>query len=91
MKLFKYLTLKVFIKDPIIAAKVFQVLYQGDKVMVNTSEYNNSNTLETKPTITQTPSNDAHSALRELKSKTFKTKKDKEAIEVLEAVIKNGY
>ena len=34
---------------------------------------------------------DLQFTLDELKSKSFKTKKDKESIGILEAVIKNGY
>ena len=95
MKLFRYLTLKVFIKDALIAAKVYQVLYQGDKVMVNEPIQNQlpnyvSKTIPVE-SYKESRSYDAQTALNELKSKSFKTKKDKESIEVLEAVIKNGY
>jgi len=45
---------------------------------------------ESKVVITEKPQ-DLQSTLEELRSKTFKTKKDKESIGILEAVIKNGY
>jgi hypothetical protein len=44
--------------------------------------------VKTKPSNT---SQDLRLTLKELKSKTNKTKKDKESIGILEAVIKNGY
>lgn len=46
--------------------------------------------VESKAVITEKPQN-LQSTLEQLRSKALKTKKDKESIEILEAVIKNGY
>jgi hypothetical protein len=47
--------------------------------------------IQAKPTTIKKPENDLQRTLRELKSKPNKSKKDKESIGILEAVIKNGH
>ena len=90
MKLFRYLILNKYIKDPIIAVKVYQILYEKGQMPEILAPYTVTPKTESKVVITEKPQ-DLQSTLDELRSKTFKTKKDKESIGILEAVIKNGY
>ena len=90
MKLFRYLILNKYIKDPIIAVKVYQILYEKGQMPEILAPSTSIPKTESKVVITEKPQ-DLQSTLEELRSKTFKTKKDKESIGILEAVIKNGY
>lgn len=90
MKLFRYLILNKYIKDPIIAVKVYQILYEKGQMPEILAPSTSTPKTESKVVITEKPQ-DLQSTLEELRSKTFKTKKDKESIGILEAVIKNGY
>lgn len=72
-------------KNPMIAAQIYQILY------------GNNNSVSLTPTIAGTTSTvhntskkqELEESLKYLKEKTIKTKKDKESINVLEAVIQN--
>jgi hypothetical protein len=91
MKLFRYLILNKYIKDPIVAIKVYQILYEkGQMPEILAPTHSSLPKVESKAVITEKPQN-LQSTLEQLRSKALKTKKDKESIEILEAVIKNGY
>lgn len=72
-------------KNPMVAAQIYQILY------------GNHNPVNLTPTIVGTTATvhntskkqELEESLKYLKEKTIKTKKDKESINVLEAVIKN--
>jgi hypothetical protein len=91
MKLLQYLTLKLLIKDPIITAKVYKILFEDEFSYQEPKQVKLNKTTQVKPTTTKKPENDLQRTLRELKSKPNKSKKDKESIGILEAVIKNGH
>jgi len=91
MKLLQYLTLKLLLKDPIITAKVYKILFEDEFSYQEPKQLKLNKTTQVKPTTTKKPENHLQRTLRELKSKPNKSKKDKESIGILEAVIKNGH
>jgi hypothetical protein len=91
MKLLQYLTLKLLLKDPIITAKVYKILFEDEFSYQEPKQNGQNKITEVKPKPTKKPENDLQRTLRELKSKPNKSKKDKESIGILEAVIKNGH
>jgi len=91
MKLLQYLTLKLILKDPIITAKVYKILFEDKSSYQEPKEVKLNKVTQAKPTTIKKPENDLQRTLRELKSKPNKSKKDKESIGILEAVIKNGH
>ena len=91
MKLLQYLTLKLLLKDPIITAKVYKILFEDESSYQEPKQVKSNRTIVKKQTPEKKPENDLQRTLRELKSKPNKSKKDKESIGILEAVIKNGH
>jgi len=91
MKLLHYLTLKLILKDPIITAKVYELLFEDEFVSQEPQQVKVNKPTVVKQTPVKKPENDLQKTLRELKSKPVKSKKDKESISILEAVIKNGH
>jgi len=91
MKLLQYLTLKLLLKDPIITAKVYKILFEDEFSYQEPKQVKLNKVIQAKPTTIKKPENDLQRTLRELKSKPNKSKKDKESIGILEAVIKNGH
>jgi hypothetical protein len=91
MKLLQYLTLKLLLKDPIITAKVYKILFEDEFSYQEPKQVKVNKETQVKPTTIKKPKNDLQKTLRELKSKPNKSKKDKESIGILEAVIKNGH
>jgi len=98
MKLLRYFLLNRVVKDPILTAQVYHMIYHKG----NPPQKTQTNPLiESKenesPKISgiRVPSNSGKSqlisALMELKAKPNKTKQDKDSIGMLEAALKNGY
>jgi hypothetical protein len=84
MELITYLILRLLLKDPKLTSEVFNSIYGVKEPKQKVQE----------PKKTEKPTskvNNLREALQELKSKPNKTKKDRESIGILEAVIKNGY
>jgi hypothetical protein len=90
MKILTYLILNKFIKDPVLSSKICDMLYDEQSHVSTPKPIKKTNKVEVKTKPSNT-SQDLRLTLKELKSKTNKTKKDKESIGILEAVIKNGY
>lgn len=98
MKIIKFFLLNRVIKDPILSAQVYHMIYHNGQPPQKTS---NSSSVEEKeynlPKISgiRVPSITGKSqmieALMELKAKPNKTKQDKDSIGMLEAALKNGY
>jgi 4-diphosphocytidyl-2C-methyl-D-erythritol kinase len=91
MKLLHYLTLKLILKDPVVTAKVYKILFEDEFSYQEPKQVKLNNATAIKPTTVKKSENDLQRTLRELKLKTNKSKKDKESIGILEAVIKNGH
>jgi len=103
MKLIKYLLINRVTKDPIAAAKVYQMIYHPElaerKVFrpnIGTSFQGTSLSpvsLEQPYKVTDKeywmPPNEVKSGLDYLKNKVNKTPKDRQNIQVLEAVLRN--
>lgn len=88
MKLLKYLIIYRTTKDPMMAAKIYQMIYHPEKT-TNTQVFE-----YVKPSVVETPrvsdkKQEIISSLNYLKSKSVKTKQDKESIYSLEMVLKN--
>jgi ribosomal protein S19E (S16A) len=84
MELITYLILRLILKDPKLTSEVFNSIY-GVRVPKQKIKE------PKKPVKTSQKVSNLRQALQELKSKPNKTKKDRESIGILEAVIKNGY
>lgn len=76
-------------KNPMVAATIYKILYEGADVPVVDSEVLFASTKESTKPIYSTKKEEIESSLRYLKSKTEKTRKDKESIQMLEAVLNN--
>ena len=93
MKLLRYYFLNRIVKDPMLSAQVYHMIYHKGvppKVEYKLPTYEPSKVTEVKSVPSQKVS-DVRSALLELKSKSIKTKQDRESISMLEAALKNGY
>ena len=93
MKILKYYLLNRIIKDPLLSAQVYHMIYHKGappKIEYKIPAYEPPKVTEVKSVPSQKVS-DVRSALLELKSKTIKTKQDRESISMLEAALKNGY
>lgn len=92
MKLLKFWLLNRVIKNPTLSAEVYQMMYQNrlffrphTTIVEQVSQP--ISVIPVKPNSSQR--RELLSALTELKSKTVKTKQDKESIGMLEAALKN--
>ena len=93
MKLIKYLIIYRTTKDPMMAAKIYQMIYHPEiiqnNVIVNQEpklQYNSTPTSVTEPTDKKT---ELMKSLEYLKSKKILTKQDKDSIYTIEMVLKN--
>jgi hypothetical protein len=93
MKLIKYLIIYRTTKDPMMAAKIYQMIYHPEiiqnNVIVNQEpklQYSSTPTSVTEPTDKKT---ELMKSLEYLKSKKILTKQDKDSIYTIEMVLKN--
>jgi hypothetical protein len=93
MKLLKYLIIYRTTKDPMMAAKIYQMIYHPEikhstisVVQEPTLKYSESVPSVTKPTDKKT---ELIKSLEYLKSKKSPTKQDKDSIYTIEMVLKN--
>ena len=93
MKLIKYLIIYRTTKDPMMAAKIYQMIYHPEiiqnNVIVNQEpklQYNSTPTSVTEPTDKKT---ELMKSLEYLKGKKNLTKQDKDSIYTIEMVLKN--
>jgi hypothetical protein len=93
MKLIKYLIIYRTTKDPMMAAKIYQMIYHPEiiqnNVIVNQEpklQYNSTPTSVTEPTDKKT---ELMKSLEYLKGKKSPTKQDKDSIYTIEMVLKN--
>lgn len=76
-------------KNPMVAATIYKILYEGADVPVVDSKVLVGTTTESIAPVYSTKKEEVESSLKYLKGKTEKTRKDKEAIQMLEAVLNN--
>jgi phosphomannomutase len=92
MKILKYLIIYRTTKDPMMAAKIYQMIYHPEIkhstiiVQEPTLQYSESKPSVTKPTDKKT---ELMKSLEYLKSKKSPTKQDKDSIYTIEMVLKN--
>ena len=93
MKLLKYLIIYRTTKDPMMAAKIYQMIYHPEikqnNVIINQEpklQYSSSPTSVTEPTDKKT---ELMKSLEYLKGKKNLTKQDKDSIYTIEMVLKN--
>jgi hypothetical protein len=93
MKLIKYLIIYRTTKDPMMAAKIYQMIYHPEinqnDVIVNQEpklQYSSTPTSVTEPTDKKT---ELMKSLEYLKGKKNLTKQDKDSIYTIEMVLKN--
>jgi hypothetical protein len=93
MKLLKYLIIYRTTKDPMMAAKIYQMIYHPEikqnNVIINQEpklQYSSSPTSVTEPTDKKT---ELMKSLEYLKGKKNPTKQDKDSICTIEMVLKN--
>ena len=93
MKILKYLIIYRTTKDPMMAAKIYQMIYHPDIkhstisiIQEPTLQYSESTPSVTKPTDKKT---ELMKSLEYLKSKKSPTKQDKDSIYTIEMVLKN--
>ena len=100
MKLLKYYLLNRIVKDPVLTAQIYNMIYyRGLPPQKSQVVYSNHREAQeiSLPTITEVknPVNSRKqemlNALKELKNKPIKSKQDKDSIGILETVLKNGY
>lgn len=95
MKLFRYLIIYWTTKDALLAAKIYQMIYFGINSHVEDSVFDEEETFDYSPVETppapkvSNKKQEVIDSLNYLRSKTTKTKKDKESIYALEMVLKN--
>ena len=95
MKLFRYLIIYWTTKDALLAAKIYQMIYFGINSHVEDSVFYEEETFDYSPVETppapkvSNKKQEVIDSLNYLRSKTTKTKKDKESIYALEMVLKN--
>ena len=76
-------------KNPMVAATIYKILYEGADVPVVDSKVLVGTTTESIAPVYSTKKEEVEVSLKYLKGKTEKTRKDKEAIQMLEAVLNN--
>jgi hypothetical protein len=93
MKLLKYLIIYRTTKDPMMSAKIYQMIYHPEikqnNVIINQEpklQYSSSPTSVTEPTDKK---NELMKSLEYLKGKKNPTKQDKDSIYTIEMVLKN--
>lgn len=88
---FRFWLLNRVIKNPLLTAEIYQMMYQNrvfTRPIVPQVEVNTVSSVSVKPSSSNRR-RELITALTELKSKSFKTKQDKESIGMLEAALKN--
>ena len=88
-KLMAFYFLNRITKNPMVAATIYKILYEGADVPVVGGEVLVGTTSESIRPTYSTKKEEVESSLKYLKGKTEKTRKDKEAIQMLEAVLNN--
>ena len=100
LKHIKYYTLIKLVNDPILAAQVYHMIYQNGPapkfpdqriptLEIQSTQEKRPEKVSEKPQVVVTQKQKLFESLSYLKSKSSKTKKDKESISILEAVLKN--
>ena len=97
MKHIKFYLLHRLVKDPIITAQVYNMIYNGgappQKNVSIPTFFGNPTEIKPVPTqakfVPKSEINQLTEQLNYLKSKPLKTKQDKESIGIIEAVLKN--
>ena len=88
-KLMAFYFLNRITKNPMVAATIYKILYEGADVPVVNSDVLVGTTTESIAPVYSTKKEEVEASLKYLKGKTEKTRKDKEAIQMLEAVLNN--
>lgn len=81
-KLFAYYMLLKWTKDPLVAARIYQLLYEGQMI-----EFGIAPVSQVKQTMTK--KDELETSLAYLKAKPVKSSKDKESIQMIQAVLNN--
>lgn len=92
LKLFKFYLLKRMIGDPKLTAQIYQMMYHNTTApAVQVVEYKEKSNVVLGEIKSQPKSkkDEVIESLEFLKKKRFKTKQDKESIDLLESVLKN--
>ena len=96
MKLLKFYLLNRIVKDTNLTAQIYYMIYRKGTPPVKSeptihiyTKTDSKLVSEDKVVIKNDRKETLTSALAELKSRAFKTKQDKDSIQILEAVIKN--
>lgn len=90
-KILKYFFLKRMIKDPILSAQVYDLIYNGRKLPDYPVSIPKIQSIEVKPQVREVPTEkkELMESLNFLKSKSPKTKEDRDKISMLEVILKN--
>jgi len=100
IKHLKFYFLNRIVKDPIVTAQIYNMMYHkgpapkkevGVIEQPRFQELPKLHEVQSIPKVQAPRSSGMIAALNELKSKSVKTKQDKESIGILEAALKNGY
>lgn len=86
-KLLIFYFLNKMTKNPMVSAIIYKVLYEGADVPVMNGDV--TTTVEPIQAVYPTKKQEVEASLKYLKDKPEKTRKDREAIQMLEAVLKN--
>ena len=91
IKLIRFWLLNRVVKSPVLSAEIYQMMYQNRIFLRPTQPQVEVNTISSVPVVPSSSNQrrDLMTALTELKSKSFKTKQDKDSIGILEAALKN--
>lgn len=87
-KLLTFYFLNRIIKNPVMTATIYKVLYEGGD-LPETTQVMMGTTNQLAPTENLTKREEVEASLKYLKGKEVKTRKDKEAIQMLEAGLNN--
>jgi hypothetical protein len=88
-KLLTFYFLNRIIKDPVMTATIYKVLYEGGDLPERTYSSVGGHIPNLPANTNMSKKDEVIASLEYLKSKEVKTKKDKEAIQMLEAVLNN--
>jgi len=77
------------IKDPILSAQVYDLLYNDRKLPEMKVTQPKIETFSVKPSVINNEKKELIESLNFLKSKCIKTKEDKDKISMLEVILKN--
>lgn len=94
MKLLKYLIIYRTTKDPMMAAKIYQMIYhpeltQSTIVSINEPTFSYSKPQSVSPVKSTSKKDELLASLEYLKNKKVKTKQDRDSIYTIEMVLKS--